>query len=151
MISVPVVQLDASLPLPVRARLGDGGVDLVARESAVLVRGGGRALVPTGISVAIPLGYGGLVLPRSGLAAKHGVTVLNAPGLIDAGYRGEVMVPLVNTDPDVDFEVKRGERIAQLLVMPIPEIAWDVVVELPPASSNGSVDRGTAGFGSSGR
>ena len=99
MLEVPVVVLDPDLPLPRYARPGDAGFDLVARERAELAPGGGRALVPTGIAVALPVGFAGFVQPRSGLALEHGVTVLNSPGLVDAGYRGELKVVLVNTDP----------------------------------------------------
>ncbi len=102
---VPIVQLDLDLPLPEYAHDGDAGLDLYARESATLAAGGGRALVPTGISIAIPMGHGGFVLPRSGMAMKHGISVVNAPGLIDAAYRGEVKVVLINTDPTTDYEV----------------------------------------------
>src|SRR3990170_6002570 len=105
MLALPVVRLDPSLPLPDYARPGDAGADLVARERVVLPAGGGRALVPTGVAVAIPEGHAGLVLPRSGLALRHGVTVANAPGLVDAGYRGELNVVLLNTDPEADYEV----------------------------------------------
>jgi dUTP pyrophosphatase len=150
-VRVQVVQLDPELALPVRARRGDAGVDLVARTDAVLRHGGGRVLVPTGLAIAVPEGFGGFVLPRSGLAAKHGVTVLNAPGLIDAGYRGEVMVPLVNTDPDTDVHIARGERIAQLLVLPVPTIEWVVSDVLPPTLGHGADARGDGGHGSSGR
>jgi dUTP pyrophosphatase len=150
-VQVQVVQLDPELPLPARARRGDAGVDLLARNAAVLRRGGGRALVPTGLAIAVPEGFGGFVLPRSGLAAKQGVTVLNGPGLIDAGYRGEVMVPLVNTDPDTDVHIARGERIAQLLVLPVPTIEWMVTDALPPTLGEGSDARGDGGHGSSGR
>jgi dUTP pyrophosphatase len=150
-IGVPIVQLDAELPLPAPARRGDAGIDLVARTDATLTRGGGRALVPTGIAIAVPEGYGGFVLPRSGLAAKHGVTVVNGPGLIDAGYRGEVIVALVNTDAETDFVVRRGERIAQLLVMPVPVIEWMVIETLPPTLGDGVDARGASGHGSSGR
>src|SRR5215218_692901 len=102
---VPIVRLDPDLPLPAYARDGDAGADLVARQGVVLAAGGGRAIVPAGVAVAIPEGYAGLVLPRSGLAARHGVTLVNAPGLVDAGYRGELTVALLNTDPDSDYEV----------------------------------------------
>ena len=141
---VPIVQLDPDLPLPDYAHDGDAGLDLHAREDAVLAAGGGRALVPTGISIAIPIGYGGFVLPRSGLALKHGISVVNAPGLIDAAYRGEVKVVLVNTDPDADYHVHRGDRIAQLVVQRVETVSWQVVDSLE------GIDRG-GGFGHSGR
>ena len=145
MLAVPVVRLDPDLELPTYARAGDAGLDLLAREDAVVEAAGGRTLVPTGISIAIPEGCAGLVLPRSGLALKHGVTVANAPGLIDAGYRGEVKVVLLNTDPTVRYEVHRGDRIAQLVVQRVEQVAWEVVDELPPS------DRRGEGFGHTGR
>jgi len=141
---VPIVQLDPELPLPEYAHDGDAGLDLYAREPAVLRAGGGRAMVPTGISIAIPMGHGGFVLPRSGMAAKHGISVVNAPGLIDAAYRGEVKVVLINTDPATDYEVHRGDRIAQLVIQQVESVAWQVVDSLD------GVDRG-GGFGHSGR
>jgi dUTP pyrophosphatase len=144
-LAVPVVRLDPELELPTYARPGDAGLDLLAREDAVVAPGGGRTLVPTGISIAIPDGCAGLVLPRSGLALKHGVTVANAPGLIDAGYRGEVKVVLLNTDPSSPYEVSRGDRIAQLVVQRVEHVQWDVVDELPPS------DRRGEGFGHTGR
>ncbi len=107
-LDIPVVVLDPGLPLPAYARPGDAGADLVAREDAVVAAGGGRALIPTGISVAIPEGYAGFVQPRSGLAWRHGITLANSPGLIDAGYRDELAVIVINTDPKADFEVRRG-------------------------------------------
>jgi dUTP pyrophosphatase len=143
-LQVPIVQLDAELPLPAYAHEGDAGLDLVARESATLRAGGGRALVATGISIAIPMGYGGFVLPRSGLAIKHGISVVNGPGLIDAAYRGEIKVILLNTDPDCDYEIARGDRIAQLVIQRVESVVWDLVESLD------GVDRG-GGFGHSGR
>jgi dUTP pyrophosphatase len=142
-IPVRVVHPDASLP--VYAHDGDAGCDLVAVESCTISAGGGRAMVSTGLTVAIPEGHGGFVLPRSGLAAKHGVTCINAPGLIDAGYRGEVMIALVNLDPTHDYEVKKEDRIAQLVVLPVPTAHFTELEELPSAK------RGAGGFGSSGR
>ncbi len=144
MLSVPIVQLDADLPLPSYAHPGDAGLDLRAREDAVVPAAGGRALVPTGIAIAIPIGWAGFVLPRSGLALRHGLGVVNAPGLIDAAYRGEIKVILLNTDPQHDYHVQRGERIAQLVVQRVEEVSWQVVTELDGA------DRG-GGFGHSGR
>ena len=138
-------QLDPDLPLPAYAHPGDAGADLVAREDAVLASAGGRALVPTGIAVALPEGWAGFVQPRSGLALRHGVTVLNSPGLIDCGYRDELKVLLVNTDPGVDYQVRRGDRIAQLVLRPVAEAAFVPVDELPDSA------RATGGFGSSGR
>jgi dUTP pyrophosphatase len=147
MLPVTVHRVDAELPLPSYARPGDAGADLYARTDAHLAAGGGRALVPTGVVVAIPDGYAGFVQPRSGLALRHGVTCLNTPGLIDSGYRGELAVLLVNTDPKEDYEVRRGDRIAQLVVQPVVRAVFDPVDEhqLPPA------DRGGGGFGHSGR
>ena len=144
MLDLPVVRLDPSLPLPDYARPGDAGADLVARERVVLSAGGGRALVPTGVAVAIPEGHAGLVLPRSGLALRHGVTVVNAPGLVDAGYRGELNVVLLNTDPTNDYEVDRGDRIAQLVIVAVEQVRVTVVDELPAS------ERGGGGFGHSG-
>ena len=106
--------------------------------------GGGRALIPTGIALAIPEGYAGFVQPRSGLALRHGVTCLNTPGLIDSGYRDELRVLLVNTDPDHDYEVARGDRIAQLVVQAVEHVAFVAVDDLPPS------ERGTGGFGHTG-
>ena len=145
MLHLPVLRLDPDLPLPAYARAGDAGADLVAREDVVLAAGGGRAVVPTGLAVAIPEGYAGFVLPRSGLAVGHGVTVVNAPGLVDAGYRGELCVLLVNTDPELDYAVRRGDRIAQLVVVAVEQVALTVVDELPGS------ERGAGGFGHSGR
>lgn len=145
MIEIPLVRLDPDLPLPAYARSGDAGADLVAREDVVLPAGGGRAVVPTGVAVAIPEGYAGFVLPRSGLAVRHGVTVLNAPGLVDCGYRGELRVALVNTARVGDYVVRRGDRIAQLVVQRIEEAAFLEVAELPPS------ERGEGGFGHTGR
>jgi dUTP pyrophosphatase len=141
---VPVVRLDPELPLPRYAHPGDAGLDLHAREDVTLRAGGGRALVPTGIAIALPWGHAGFVLPRSGLALRHGISVVNAPGLIDAAYRGELKVVLVNTDPDTDYTVHRGDRIAQLVVQRVEEVTWQVVDELE------GDDRG-GGFGHTGR
>ncbi len=147
-LSIQLVHLDPALPLPAYAHEGDAGLDLVAREGAVIPAGGGRMLMPTGISIAIPSGHCGLVLPRSGLALKHGVTVANTPGLIDAAYRGEVKVVLLNTDSHHDYEVHRGDRIAQLLIQRFDQVAWHVVPEFDETTTND--DRG-GGFGHSGR
>ena len=143
-LEIPIIRLDPELPLPAYAHEGDAGLDLYASEGATLAAGGGRALVPTGISIAIPMGYGGFVLPRSGLAVKHGISVVNAPGLIDAAYRGEIKVVLVNTDPTSDYEVSRGDRIAQLVIQRVETVEWVV------SESLDGVDRG-GGFGHSGR
>ncbi len=147
MLDVPVHQLDPDLPLPSYAKAGDAGADLYARDGVVLAASGGRALVPTGLIVAIPPGHAGFVQPRSGLALRHGVTCLNTPGLIDAGYRGELAVLLVNTDAKEDYEVRRGDRIAQLVIQAVAEARFEPVAQddLPPA------DRGAGGFGHSGR
>ncbi|MEW6153024.1 MAG: dUTP diphosphatase [Actinomycetota bacterium] len=145
MIDVPVVRLDPELDLPSYAHLADAGADLVAREGLVLAAGGGRGLVPVGISLAIPEGWAGFVLPRSGLALRHGVTVLNAPGLIDSGYRDELRVLLVNTDPATPYEVHRGDRVAQLVVQRVEQARFVRVYALPES------DRGTGGFGHTGR
>ena len=145
MLELPVVRLDPDLPLPAYAKPGDAGIDLVAREDAELAPGGGRAMVPTGIAVAIPKGYAGFVQPRSGLAAKHGVTCLNTPGLIDSGYRGEICVILVNLDPDEPHKVVRGDRIAQLVIQAVEHVAFREVDALD------ETERGDGGFGHSGR
>ncbi len=152
MITIPLQQLDAGLPLPAYARLNDAGVDLVAAETAELAHGGGRALIPTGIAIAIPAGYAGFVQPRSGLAAKFGVTVLNTPGLIDAGYRGEIKVALLNTDPTNVFKVERGDRIAKLVIQAVATASFEVVKVLPEdeALEGGPEVRGAGGFGHSG-
>ena len=131
--------------MPSYARPGDAGLDLLAREGVVLRAGGGRALVPTGIALALPEGYAGFVQPRSGLALKHGVTCLNSPGLIDSGYRDELKVLLVNTDPTEDYEIARGDRIAQLVVQAVEHVRLTEVDELPETT------RGGGGFGSTGR
>ena len=144
MLEVPVVLLDPELALPTYALPGDAGADLVAREGAVLAAGGGRAVVPTGVALALPEGYAGFVQPRSGLALRHGVTVLNAPGLVDAGYRDELRVLLVNLDPSDPFEIRRGDRIAQLVVQRVEHCRFVPVAGLPAS------DRGLGGFGSTG-
>jgi dUTP pyrophosphatase len=128
--------------VPERAYAGDAGLDLTACEEVEL-QPGERALVPTGLAVAIPDGYAGFVQPRSGLAARHGISIVNTPGLIDAGYRGELRVTLLNTDPREPFLVEPGMRIAQLVVLPVPEVALVEVAELPQS------ERGIRGFGSS--
>ena len=138
------MRLDVDLPLPAYAHEGDAGLDLVAAVDAVVPAAGGRVLVPTGIAIALPRGFAGFVLPRSGLGLKHGITVANAPGLIDCAYRGEIKVIVLNTDPVSDYEVRRGDRIAQLVVQRVAEVSWSVVESL-----DGN-DRG-GGFGHSGR
>jgi dUTP pyrophosphatase len=137
-------RLTAAARPPSRAHDGDAGYDLRAAEAATLAPGA-RASVGTGVAVAIPEGHAGLVLPRSGLAARHGVALVNAPGLIDAGYRGEVRVLLLNTDPEQPFEVAVGDRIAQLVVV------RHAVPELVEVAELGESVRGTGGFGSTGR
>ena len=144
-LDIPVRRLDPDLPLPAYAHDGDAGLDLIARCDVTLEPGGGRGMVPTGVAVAIPPGYAGFVQPRSGLAHKHGVTCLNAPGLIDAGYRGEVMVLLVNTDPDRSYTVERGQRIAQLVVQAVADVRLVETGQLDDS------DRSDGGFGSTGR
>jgi len=144
-LELPVVRLDPDAELPAYAKPGDAGLDLRASADLTLAPGGGRGLVPTGVAVAIPEGYAGFVQPRSGLALQHGVTCLNTPGLIDSGYRGELKVLLVNTDPTEPFEVRRGERIAQLVVQRVEHATLVEVTELPPT------ERGEGGFGHTGR
>ncbi len=141
---VDIVRLDPELPLPRYAHDHDAGLDLHAREDATIPAGGGRILMPTGIAIAIPIGWCGLVMPRSGLALKHGISIVNAPGLIDAAYRGEIKAVLVNTDPSDDYTIHRGDRVAQLVIQRVSEVAWNVVDALD------GVDRG-GGFGHSGR
>jgi dUTP diphosphatase len=130
--------------LPTRAHAGDAGLDLYANEPATIAAGE-RATVGTGVAVEIPHGHAGLVLPRSGLAASHGIALVNAPGLIDAGYRGEIRVLLLNTDRTEPFEIEPGDRIAQLLVAPFADVEPVATAELAEAA------RGDGGFGSSGR
>lgn len=141
---IPVVVLDPDLPLPTYARAGDAGADLVARTGAIVEAGGGRALIPTGIRLAIPDGYAGFVQPRSGLALRHGITLANSPGLIDSGYRDELAVIVINTDPKHDFEINRGDRIAQLVIQKVEQAVFRPVDELPAS------DRGLGGFGHTG-
>jgi dUTP pyrophosphatase len=143
-LSVPVLRLDPDLPLPRYAHPGDAGLDLIARKDAVVPAGGGRVLVPTGIAIAIPPGHAGLVVPRSGLALRHGISLVNTPGVIDSAYRGELQVVMLNTDPVDDYHVHRGDRIAQLVVQRVEDVAWQVVERLD------GDDRG-GGFGHSGR
>ena len=146
MLRVPLHQLDDELPAPSYAREGDAGADLIATTEVVLPCRGGRAVVPTGVAVAIPTGYAGLVLPRSGLAARHGLTCLNAPGLIDSGFRGELKVILVNHDPEHDYTVRRGDRVAQLVLVKVEQAAFELVGEGGLEESQ----RGTGGFGHTG-
>jgi dUTP pyrophosphatase len=141
---LPIRRLREDAVLPERAYAGDAGLDLAACEQHELGPGE-RAVVPTGLAVAIPEGYAGFVQPRSGLAAKHGISVVNAPGLVDCGYRGELRVVLLNTDLKEPFVVEPGMRIAQLVVLPVPELELAEVEELPESV------RGVRGFGSSSR
>lgn len=142
MIRVPITRLREDAVLPERAYSGDAGLDLAACERSVL-RPGERAVVPTGLAVAIPEGYAGFVQPRSGLAAEHGISMVNSPGLVDSGYRGELRVILINTDGQKTFVVEPGMRVAQLVVLPVPALELVEVGELPPS------ERGERGFGSS--
>ena len=143
MIELPIRKLRDDAVLPERAYAGDAGLDLAACERVELGPGE-RATVPTGLAVAIPEGYGGFVQPRSGLASRHGISIVNAPGLVDSGYRGEVMVVLVNTDLHEPFVVEPGMRIAQLVVLEVPAVDPVAVAELP------ETERGARGHGSSG-
>lgn len=129
--------------VPVYAHPGDAGADLVSSESLRL-EPGARALVGTGVRIALPDGYAAFVVPRSGLAAKHGITIVNAPGTIDAGYRGEIKVALLNTDAHEAYDITAGDRIAQLIVMPVPRVRFLPVDDLPATA------RGEGGFGSTG-
>ena len=144
MIELPIRRLRPDAVVPGRAYSGDAGLDLSSCERVELAPGE-RALVPTGLAVAIPEGYAGFVQPRSGLAAKHGISIVNTPGLVDSGYRGELLVNLVNTDATTPFVVEPGMRIAQLVILPIPELELVEVDELPES------ERGVRGFGSSQR
>jgi dUTP pyrophosphatase len=135
--------LIASGSIPVYAHPGDAGADLTAAESVVLAPGA-RATVPTGVSIALPDGYVAFVVPRSGLAAKHGITIVNSPGTVDAGYRGELRVTMLNTDAVEEFTIEAGDRIAQLIVMPVSKAIFVPVHKLPGSH------RGEDGFGSTG-
>jgi dUTP pyrophosphatase len=141
-IELPVVRLREEATLPEQAYAGDAGFDLSTCERIVLGPGE-RALVPTGVAVAIPEGYAGFVQPRSGLAARHGIAVVNSPGLIDPGYRGEIRIVLLNTDRERTFVAEPGDRVAQLVVLPVPGLALVELDELPAS------ERGVRGFGSS--
>jgi dUTP pyrophosphatase len=142
-VKLPFRALRGSVQVPAAAHPGDAGLDLRAAEPAK-VAPGERAMIPTGVAVAIPDGHAGLVLPRSGLASKQGLTLANSPGLIDAGYRGEVIVAVVNLDREHAVTIETGDRIAQLVVVAVPHVAPSLVDELPPSQ------RGESGFGSSG-
>jgi dUTP pyrophosphatase len=143
-VEVLIQRLDSELPMPSYAHAGDAGADLYAAEDVEL-EPGERAVVGTGVAIALPDGYAAFVHPRSGLAAKHGVTLVNAPGTVDAGYRGEIKVTLINTDAKEPFRLRRGDRVAQLVVQRVERAAFYEVERLP-----GSV-RGANGFGSTGR
>lgn len=145
MVDVPLLRLGVDVEVPSYARAGDAGADLMASQDVLLGAGGGRALVATGVALAIPDGYAGFVQPRSGLARDHGVTCLNTPGLIDSGYRDEIVVLLVNTDPTADYQIRRGDRVAQLVIQAVATASFEVVDELPAS------ERGRGGFGHSGR
>ncbi|HXY72228.1 MAG TPA: dUTP diphosphatase [Actinomycetota bacterium] len=140
---LPFQRLDPTAPLPEYAHPGDAGLDLRANADAV-VAPGERVLVPTGLAVAIPEGHAGLVLPRSGLASRQGLTLANAPGLVDAGYRGEIVCAVVNLDPAQPVKIARGDRIAQLVIVPFVVTEPEAVDELPETR------RGRGGFGSTG-
>jgi dUTP pyrophosphatase len=141
---VQVRRLDPDLPVPSYAHPGDAGADLVTTVDVTLAPGE-RAMVPTGVAIALPDGYVALVHPRSGLAARHGLSIVNTPGTIDAGYRGEIKVLLINHDPREPIELRRGDRIAQLVVQPVTRVSFLDAAELPPTP------RGEGGFGSTGR
>jgi dUTP pyrophosphatase len=142
-VEIKVKLLEEGLPVPRYAHPGDAGLDLPSRADMVL-EPGQRAMVPTGIAVAIPLGFAGFVLPRSGLAARHGIALVNSPGLIDSGYRGELTVVMINTDRSAPFRIRRGDRIAQLVIQKVEEAMLVVARDLDDTS------RGEGGFGSSG-
>jgi dUTP pyrophosphatase len=143
MIKLRIKLLDADMPAPRYQHEGDAGLDLSSRVDLVL-EAGERATIPTGIAVAIPAGHAGFVLPRSGLAARHGIALVNSPGLIDSGYRGEVAIVMINTDKHEAFHIKRGDRIAQLVLQQVVEATTIEVEELDETS------RGSGGFGSTG-
>jgi dUTP pyrophosphatase len=145
-VQVLLSRLDPDLPLPCYAHPGDAGVDLHARHGLVLAPGQ-RALVPTGVAIALPAGYAGFVHPRSGLAARHGVTVVNAPGTVDAGYRGEILVNLLNTDSTQEFTIARGDRIAQLVVQQVSEAVFVEVRSLPGSHRGENGHGASGGFG----
>jgi dUTP pyrophosphatase len=141
-IELEIMRVREGARVPGRAYSGDAGLDLASCVPLRLAPGE-RALVPTGLAVAIPPGYAGFVQPRSGLAASHGIALVNSPGLIDSGYRGEIQVVLLNTDRERTFSAEAGERIAQLVVLPVPEVSVREVDDLPTS------ERGIRGFGSS--
>ncbi|MEU0313213.1 dUTP diphosphatase [Nocardioides sp. NPDC006273] len=145
-LEVALVRLDAELPPPAYAHPGDAGADLRTTVDVTL-KPGERALVPTGIAIALPHGYAGMVHPRSGLAAKHGLSIVNAPGTVDAGYRGEVKVALINLDPVEAIELRRGDRIAQLVIQRVEQASF---VEVPTLADLPDSVRGDGGYGSTG-
>jgi dUTP pyrophosphatase len=142
-VTIEVVRLDPDLPLPSYAHPGDAGADLVTTVDVTL-RPGERAMVPTGVAIALPEGYVALVHPRSGLAARHGLSIVNTPGTVDAGYRGEIKVLLINHDPAEAIELRRGDRVAQLVVQRFERARFAEVTELPDSA------RGAGGYGSTG-
>ena len=142
-IQLKVQRLHKDLPLPEYAYPGDAGLDLVTAED-VIIEPGERAIIPTGIALAIPDGYAGFVQPRSGLALKHGLTIVNTPGLIDSHYRGEIKITALNTDKHETIILKRGQRVAQLVIQQVP------LVEIVECKELDATERGTGGFGSSG-
>ncbi|WP_235929584.1 dUTP diphosphatase [Cellulomonas citrea] len=142
-VEVLLVRLDPGLPVPGYAKEGDAGADLMTRVDVVLAPGE-RVTVPTGVAIALPPGHAAFVHPRSGLAARHGLTVVNAPGTVDSGYRGEILVTLLNTDTAAELRLARGDRIAQLVVQRVERASFVEVAELPGS------ERGAGGFGSSG-
>jgi dUTP pyrophosphatase len=144
MIEIQIKLLDEDLPMPRYQHEGDAGLDLPSRVDYVL-EAGERAMIPTGIAVAIPRGYAGFVLPRSGLASRHGIALVNSPGLVDSGYRGEMAIIMINTDKREAFHIKRGDRIAQLVIQKVVEATTIQVSELDDTS------RGSGGFGSTGQ
>jgi dUTP pyrophosphatase len=146
-VAVPLKRIDPDpdFPVPAHAHEGDAGVDLRSSIELTIAAGGRRALVPTGVAIAIPRGFAGFIQPRSGLALEHGVTCLNTPGLIDADYRGELKVLLINTDPDEAFTIRRGDRIAQLVIKAVEQVRFVEVDDLD------STVRGEGGFGHTGR
>ncbi|OGX19803.1 MAG: deoxyuridine 5'-triphosphate nucleotidohydrolase [Omnitrophica WOR_2 bacterium RBG_13_44_8] len=143
-IILKVKKLDPSIPDPVYARVGDAGIDLYSRVDLILPPLS-RALVPTGISASIPHGYAGFLQPRSGLAAKFGIGLVNSPGLIDSGYRGEICAVLINTDREENYEIKKGDRICQLVIKKVEHVDIKIVDELD------DTERGSGGFGSTGK
>lgn len=142
-LKIKLQRLDPELPVPGYVHQTDAGCDLYSRINAI-IEPGGRALIPTGIKIAIPRGYAGFIQPRSGLAHKHGISIVNSPGLIDSGYRGEVSVILINQDPNKSFKIRRGDKICQLVIQKIERAEFEVVGQLD------KTERGKAGFGSSG-